>query len=785
MSLSAPQPPNKNAHPGADLKGQRTLTGHPVSQGGPSHLAQLWDRGPIRWSLYALGYLVAFLVLHHRLWDGKHFLGWDVLDYAWPNIEYIKHAIAHGELPLWCPYEKAGFAFIADPETGVLYPVHWLMAALSGLFGAGAWVMLVQVLVHILIAALGMHYYLQRRGLSPQARWFGSLAYVLSSRLAKSKDQTALGTVAWFPWMLIAIEDTVRRPSWRPATALGLVVAVDLLAGYPPNFFRNLVGLTLVFAYEVAVILAETRDRRAYLWCLFKAMSLGIVIAGALSAPVVLALSSLSETARAGMSLTEVLRSSLRPLDALQLVVPGMRGKSAFIFYLGFGPALLALLALTRYHSRRLLWAAGAALFFLLACSAHTPVLPFLIQIFPPFGLFRVSEQYLFVAAFFIALLAARGFDDLLFATASERTVLKSRLLIVSGAAFLVALTSTVIAILNRAPSVTLVQISGTSVVVIVGTTLVVSGLLLETRRHRHVAAWLLIPVLLLDLGLQNRVIYDITKPTPNMIHDLRLAALEKTTKDTRRDVRLADANFFNYRVSLRHEVRDLFGRQTALIGERYRRFVLAARHDVHLLEAANVRYYAGRGTYQLKRQAGKRARTVSPGIIELPDAAPLAYWVGKPTLVRGALQALSALRAATPGTLGVVEEGDLSPAERGRVTAMRSGAQAVTARLLRYRRNSLSLALDVPAPGLLVINEAYDRGWRAVVDGKPTPIVRANYLFRGILVDAGLHEISLFYRPTKVLISLGLFALVSVSLVVLGLILLWRRRRRRLDLLG
>jgi hypothetical protein len=741
---------------------------------------QLWERPVVRWSLYALAYVVAYLALHPRLWDGKHFLGWDVLDYAWPNIEYLKNAIAGGELPLWCPYEKAGFSFVSDPESGLLYPVHWLMAALSGIFGAGAWVMLVQVLVHVLIAALGMHLYLRRQSLAPQACWVGGFAYVLSSRLAKSKDQTALGTVAWFPWMLIAIEETVKRPSWRPAAALGLVVGIDLLAGYPPNFFRNVVGLTVIFGYEVSVVLMQTRERKAYLWRLTKAMLIGGLVAFALSAPVLFALASISETARSGMSTIEVLRSSLRPLDALQLVAPGMRGKSAFIFYLGFVPAALALLALTRYSGRRVLWAAGATLFFLLACAGHTPVLPLLMKLFPPFALFRVSEQYLFVAAFFIAVLAARGLSDLLAASDEERAAYKPKLLLLSGGAFLVGLASTVISVLNKAPSVVLIQTAGTSLVVIVASTLVLGGLLSGKPRSRVIAAWLLIPVLLLDLGLQNRAIYDITKVKPNMRHDTKLAALKAPEKDVRKDVRLADEGHFGYRVSMRHEVRDIFGRQTALISERYRQYILAAKRDYKLLAAANVRYYAGRWLTLLKRQAGKRARTIKPGVIEFLDHAPLAYWVGAPKLVKGGPPALAAIKSGTPGTVGVVEKKDLSKGEQKRVAAMRSEAQPVKARLLRYGRNSLKLAVDVPAAGLVVINEKYAQGWRATLDGKPTRILRANYIFRGVLVPAGLHEIELRYRPTKVLIGLALFATASLSLCALLIWGLIRRRRER-----
>ena len=51
-------------------------------------------------------------------------------------------------------------------------------------------------------------------------------------------------------------------------------------------------------------------------------------------------------------------------------------------------------------------------------------------------------------------------------------------------------------------------------------------------------------PLLLLDLGMQNRCIYDIVKAKPNLRHDPELSQLYQRDKDIRRDVRVADENY-------------------------------------------------------------------------------------------------------------------------------------------------------------------------------------------------------------------------------------------------
>lgn len=74
----------------------------------------------------------------------------------------------------------------------------------------------------------------------------------------------------------------------------------------------------------------------------------------------------------------------------------------------------------------------------------------------------------------------------------------------------------------------------------------------------------------------------------------------------------------------------------------------------------------------------------------------------------------------------------------------------------------------------ILRISERYDRDWRATVDGRPAPLLRCDYLFQGVLVEPGLHEILLVYRPS--LASLGVQALgMLVCAAALGMVFLRR----------
>ena len=71
--------------------------------------------------------------------------------------------------------------------------------------------------------------------------------------------------------------------------------------------------------------------------------------------------------------------------------------------------------------------------------------------------------------------------------------------------------------------------------------------------------------------------------------------------------------------------------------------------------------------------------------------------------------------------------------------------------RILERRPDRLRIQARVDAPATIVVTEAFDPGWRAWVDGRSTPVWRANVAFRAIPVPAGDSTIVLAYRPRSV----------------------------------
>jgi uncharacterized membrane protein YfhO len=78
---------------------------------------------------------------------------------------------------------------------------------------------------------------------------------------------------------------------------------------------------------------------------------------------------------------------------------------------------------------------------------------------------------------------------------------------------------------------------------------------------------------------------------------------------------------------------------------------------------------------------------------------------------------------------------------------------------------------------GYLVLADTWYPGWQATVDGERVELLRANYAFRAVSLDAGDHVVEMSYRPWSVYLGVAVSVGMLVAVVVAGLVI-WRQRR-------
>ena len=86
-----------------------------------------------------------------------------------------------------------------------------------------------------------------------------------------------------------------------------------------------------------------------------------------------------------------------------------------------------------------------------------------------------------------------------------------------------------------------------------------------------------------------------------------------------------------------------------------------------------------------------------------------------------------------------------------------------------------IMVSAQMETPGLVVLADNWDQGWRAYWNGRPVPVLRTNYAIRGVVVPAGDGTLEFVYRPASLI--LGLWLAGCAVLVLAGWLVAFRIR--------
>jgi hypothetical protein len=92
------------------------------------------------------------------------------------------------------------------------------------------------------------------------------------------------------------------------------------------------------------------------------------------------------------------------------------------------------------------------------------------------------------------------------------------------------------------------------------------------------------------------------------------------------------------------------------------------------------------------------------------------------------------------------------------------------------YAPKRIVLQAQAGSPSVLLLNDKYDPDWKVWVDGKPEPLLRCNYLMRGVYLQPGTHAVEFRFEPPVGTLYVSLAA-VFVSLLLIGYLALGREK--------
>jgi hypothetical protein len=750
------------------------------------------------------------------LFTSRGFYERDILGYWYPHIEVLIRTLREGAWPVWDRYVGFGAPLLADPNFSFLYPLTWLNLVLPPEL-----YFKLLVLTHVVWAALGAWRLARRWGMSDVAGFVAGVAYGLSGVFLASANLFHHFTGAsWIPWVLFACERALLTPGIRSALWLGLAVAAQILAGSGDMCLMSatLCGARLVWHLVRAG--SPWNACRRPLLTLLGGAALALLLSAAQWLPTI---AQVPESARAHADRSSTLYWSVHPLSLVDVVVPRLVGGAPLSealrqmlsesrkplmasSYLGVGIAALALLAFARGGRRGWGLSAGAFFFLLAALGRHAPLHWALAHI-PGFTLMRYPAKFLLPLALCVAGLAGLGLDvwrrDW---TWRERVTGRSvALLLVTCVTVAIGLVLWVTRAPGRLgpwldagadPTASAAVAAGRLMHAAVVASAVAALLWWRQRSvgaPRGATACLLI-VAIGDLAVAGRGVNDLAPRTllsarPEAVELLRSAGARRIlsiVEDPRcgRIVRhpAGWSIFWTAELGRQARLSPPCGARWGLFGSFDGEFTGLGRawagpvteaalrsqgrpEGLRLLQLAGVTHVVSLGRDEkggMEQVAELESVFDCPiRILRVPEPLPWVYVVG----------------GERPGaSVGDLLDPSFDPRREVIVLAGHNAPASVAfrwqARLVEERGDALTAEAELNESGLLVLIEAFDNGWRATVDGRPTEVLRANVLFRAVRLPAGRHVVRFTYRPVSVIwgvvISLsGLTALALLALVM------------------
>jgi hypothetical protein len=146
------------------------------------------------------------------------------------------------------------------------------------------------------------------------------------------------------------------------------------------------------------------------------------------------------------------------------------------------------------------------------------------------------------------------------------------------------------------------------------------------------------------------------------------------------------------------------------------------------------------------------------------------AWFVDSIRFVENPDEEILALNDFVPSSVAMIDRskfGDIL----NNFTFERDSAATIT--LTHYQPNKLIYETSAQTPQLALFPEVYYRYWRATIDGKEIPIIRANYILRALVVPEGEHQIVFTYGFSpiqKLSRGISLYSSIFIVLLFLGI---------------
>ena len=179
-----------------------------------------------------------------------------------------------------------------------------------------------------------------------------------------------------------------------------------------------------------------------------------------------------------------------------------------------------------------------------------------------------------------------------------------------------------------------------------------------------------------------------------------------------------------------------------------------------------NTKYFIQKNQSGMTEKYQKNDSTIGP------------VWLVKSIhFVRNATEEMAALDSIHPREDAFVQE-----SFRSSIPFMPQPDGSASIQLIKNDNDIVTYSFNAASNQFAVFSEIYYKaGWKAFIDGKEAPIVKCDYVFRGLAVPSGKHSIEFRFHPEgyyKGREITSIFTIVLLALIAVAVFMEWRRSK-------
>ncbi len=397
-------------------------------------------------------FLIVLLILFSAVFfKGYMFGGGDTTAAAGMTRQLSLYHSETGEYPLWQPYIFSGMpAFSSMMYTKWVYFPNFVLGLFNKIGMPALWGML----LHYLLAAMGVYVLLRSLKVGFLPALLGGLAYMLTPFfivMISAGHGSQMMTSAYLPWLIYATKRIFDHPDLKGLLILAIVAGFQLQRGHVQVAYYGWMAIGWYVIIETIFRAVEKNWKNFHLSMgyLLGGLILGIGLAAVLYIP---SLAYVAHTIRGGsagggLEYGYATSWSFPPYEFLALFFSdwfGFGGQTywggrAFTEHSDFiGLTLLILMVgafFTRENLKEKIFLLSTILLALLVSfGSYWPYLyDLLFKLLPFFNKFRVPSMILILLELMVAILAGLGLYTLLNLDEKRRTELVKRMLIATG----------------------------------------------------------------------------------------------------------------------------------------------------------------------------------------------------------------------------------------------------------------------------------------------------------------------------------------------------------------